>query len=254
MHNLIILMMTVVAFFVAVLNWGRIRKRDIFAPSFIIALVGGVINVAAAAHLTAASPTTFMYVQAVGFSFLITAAGFFLAERARLPGLWPSPATGPDESTPAGRARRKILLAPAGVLLGVAVGFGLWRIGLRGAPGTPEFLRILQGLSAESAQRYAYLLAIQSGFVEEPMYRLFAISATAEALSSAGINRRPRVIAAVLISSLAFGVIPTHNFAVATLVGLLFGVAYLRFGLASMIIAHCVTNAIQLPLLLGLRG
>lgn len=309
MQSFIILTFEVVAFFVTILNWKRIRKPDILIPSVIIALAGGITNTISSYYVYGAAPTPWAYVQGTLLVFLVIAAGLHLSEKAGLPGLWPragnaelpgrraeaemaeSPATQQQRFGGRGRVRsrsrseaemaespsprrrgigervkprsradvaespamqQRVTLVASGALAGALVGFAMAAVGPGNATSNPAFTQILNALSGENARRYLALLIVQSGLVEEPIYRLFAISAITEGLTSAGIDRRLRIAAAVLASSLLFGLIPAHNIIVGILMGLVLGAAYLRVGIIPLMVAHCVGNAVQLPLLLGL--
>jgi hypothetical protein len=97
---------------------------------------------------------------------------------------------------------------------------------------------------------YTALLIIQSGFIEEPMFRLFAIAGLVESLGSLSMSRAHRLTAGLIGSSLLFGSVPPHNFLLSLPVGILLGLTYLQLGLVPAIVAHCVANAVQLPLLI----
>lgn len=252
MQNVVVSVFTVISFFVVVINWARIRKPDILFPSIAVALLGGITNSISTTYVQGLRPSLFTYIYVIAFSLLVTSSGLYLAAKSGLPGLWPQEQATVAETGSVRRRPGKAVLVGMGALLGVVAGLGLWQLALLAGPLPGDFLHILRNLRSGDANVYTALLIIQSGFIEEPMYRLFAISAVAEALKSAGITRTQRLVAGILVSSLAFGVIPTHNFLVSFVVGIIFGAAYLRLGLMPMIVAHCVGNAVQFPLLLGM--
>jgi hypothetical protein len=236
MHSFILLACSLAALLVAMTGWSRIRKPDIFLPATLIGLFGGVTNVWATFYIQNTSPGPLSYLLVVGMLFLFIASGLYLAEKGGLPGLCP-------------KVENRLLLGGLGTGVGVLVGLTTWRIALLGAPGLPAFMTNLK--TGPNSGLYTALLVIQSGLVEEPMYRLFLISGIVELLSLTGVSRNSRVILALMVSSVAFGLIPTHNFAVTAVVGLLFGSMYLKAGLAPVMLAHMAANAVALPLLLG---
>ena len=97
------------------------------------------------------------------------------------------------------------------------------------------------------------LLSIQAGIVEEIIFRTFIIPAAYLTIMRLFPKTNKKVILAfsVLISALAFGLIPSHKLFLGTLFGAFLGFSYLYLGLLPMIAMHMVGNFIFFPIIIN---
>jgi len=224
-------------------NWKEINKIEYIFPSLIIGLPGGIINSISMSYL---NNTQFLIINIIFsgiFMSAILAVSLFLAKRAELPLLWPNIKTRP-----------KWILFCIGIIGGVFLGGINLMLTMSWLEKSATVPMIFKQISfSTNPLLLSALLSIQAGIVEEIIFRTFIIPAAYLTIMRLFPKTNKKVILAfsVLISALAFGLIPSHNLFLGTLFGAFLGFSYLYLGFLPMIVMHTVGNLFFFPLIIN---